>query len=225
MLSSTRTRTGRSMAMVLIACWIRPMSPAGETRYELRRDYKPTLLSRQEAAACGTKAATAEVTRRRGAVTPRVLCDPRGPYVGVLTTEEGKRQKSGRQFDVLKIVPRKEEKQCAEICERTQYHELRFGRDYSIGSFAFPKGSPTGGVPDNIYLQGQEDGVVYGLVWNPTKIKAMLCEIVRKQDYMPSEVCEGAKLTSAVNCLAKRRGEHMINRKLMRSTGNRGSVT
>ena len=97
--------------------------------------------------------------------------------------------------------------------------------EYSIGSFAVPKGSPTNGGRDHIYLQGQEDGVVYKLIWNPDEIKAMLCEILRKQDYMPTEVCEGAELTSAVNCLAKRRGEHMINRKLMRSTGNRGSVT
>ena len=37
------------------------MSIAGETRYELRRDYKPTLLSRQEAAKfVATKAAPAE---------------------------------------------------------------------------------------------------------------------------------------------------------------------
>ena len=62
--------------------------------------------------------------------------------------------------------------------------------DYSIGSFAVPKGSPTNGGQDHIYLQGQEDGVVYRLIWNPGEIKAMLCEILRKQDYMPTEVCE-----------------------------------
>ena len=126
-------------------------------------------------------------------------------------------------------------------------------QDYSIVNLAFPEEfRPAGGVQDNIYLQGQEDGVVYSLVWNPTKIKAMLCDIVRKQngDRIPqmspgksvslSEDERGAEhrriiclarfaraeeRTSAVNCLAKRRGEHMINRKLMRSTGNRGSVT
>ena len=56
-------------------------------------------------------------------------------------------------------------------------------QDYSIVNLAFPEEfSRADGVPDNIYLQGQEDGVVYSLVWNPKKIKAMLCEIVRKQN-------------------------------------------
>ena len=94
-------------------------------------------------------------------------------------------------------------------------------QDYSIVNLAFPEELQTGagGVQDNIYLQGQEDGVVYSLVWNPMKIKAMLCDIVRKQngdripqmspsenrylsprmkealsnqeDYMPSEICKG----------------------------------
>ena len=57
-------------------------------------------------------------------------------------------------------------------------------QDYSIVNLAFPEESQTGagGVPDNIYLQGREEGVVYSLVWNPKKIKAMLCAIVRKQN-------------------------------------------
>jgi len=87
-------------------------------------------------------------------------------------------------------------------------------QDYSIVNLAFPQRSQTGpgAVPDNINLQGQEDGVVYSLVWNPAKIKAMLCEIVRKQngdqvpkmnaanpylspvmkedEYMPREICK-----------------------------------
>ncbi len=96
-------------------------------------------------------------------------------------------------------------------------------QDYSIVNLAFPQRSQTGpgavpdninlqGQEDNIYVQGQEDGVVYSLVWNPAKIKAMLCEIVRKQngdqvpkmnaanpylsplmkedEYMPREICK-----------------------------------
>ena len=55
-------------------------------------------------------------------------------------------------------------------------------QDYSIVNLAFPEELQAGGVPDNIYLQGREEGVVYSLVWNPKKIRAMLCEIVHKQN-------------------------------------------
>ena len=162
---------------------------ADETQYQLRRDYKPTLLSRQEAARLCAEGATAS-DGGSGDATQRAVCDPRGPYVALLTTDEGRPQKSGRQFDVLKIIPRKERKDSAQdyASERSiMSYDLR---DYSIGSFAFPKGSPTNGVQDNIYLQGQEDGVVYSLVWNPTKIKAMLCDNRAQAKRRPSSTNE-----------------------------------
>ena len=62
--------------------------------------------------------------------------------------------------------------------------------EYSIVSFAVPKASPTKGGRDHIYLQGQEDGVVYELIWNPGEIRAMLCEILGKRGSIPTEVCE-----------------------------------
>ena len=161
---------------------------AGEKRYRLRRDYKPTLLGPQEAAAF-TKPAVAESDKVSGNGPSTVLCDPRGPYMALLTTEEGKRQKSGRQFDVLKIVPRKEQKQCPDYVSERSIMSFDLA-EYSIGSFAIPKGSPVPRIRDHIYLQGQEGGVVYELVWNPADIKSMLCEILHKQDYMPTEVCE-----------------------------------
>jgi hypothetical protein len=189
-----------------------------EMRYELRRDYKPTLLSGQEAASFVAPKAPAS-DGGSGDASQRVACDRRGPYVAVLTTDEGKPQKRGRQFDVLRIFHQEKEKQCAGYAsERTiMSYDLQ---DYSIVNLAFPRESQTGadGVPDNIYLQGQEDGVVYSLVWNPAKIKAMMCGIVRKQngdrvpqmtpsenrylspkmkealsnkeEYMPSEICK-----------------------------------
>jgi len=147
----------------------------------------------------------------------KAVCDRRGPYVAVLTSDEGKPQSGGRQFDVLRIFHQEKEKQCAGYAsERTiMSYDLR---DYSIVNLAFPEDSQTaaGGVPDIIYLQGREKGVVYSLVWNPAKLKAMLCAIVRKQngdrvpamtpdnrflspqmkdalskqeEYMPSEIC------------------------------------
>ena len=45
-----------------------------------------------------------------------------------------------------------------------------------------------------------------GLVWNPTKIKAMLCEILRKQDYMPSEMCKRCKIDERCELLGKKTG-------------------
>jgi Novel STAND NTPase 1 len=191
---------------------------ANEMRYELRRDYGPMLLSRQEAAKFVAPKASASDVGSGGSMQ-RAVCDRSGPYVAVLTTDEGKPQNGGRQFDVLRIFHQEKEKQCAGYAsERTiMSYDLQ---DYSIVNLAFPEESRTeaGGVPDNIYLRGREDGVVYSLVWNPKKIKAMLCEIVRKQngdrvppmtpenrylspkmkealsareDYMPSEICKG----------------------------------
>ena len=188
---------------------------AHETQYELRRDHKPTLLSRQEAAKFVAPKATRSDGGSGGSMQT-AICDRRGPYVAVLTADEGKPQSGGRQFDVLRIFHQEKEKQCAGYAsERTiMSYDLR---DYSIVNLAFPEESGAGGVPDNIYLQGREDGVVYSLVWNPTKIKAMLCAIVRRQngdrvppltpenrylspqmkealsakeDYMPSEICK-----------------------------------
>jgi hypothetical protein len=175
-------------------------------------------LSGQEAASFVAPKAPAS-DGGSGDASQRVACDRRGPYVAVLTTDEGKPQKRGRQFDVLRIFHQEKEKQCAGYAsERTiMSYDLQ---DYSIVNLAFPRESQTGadGVPDNIYLQGQEDGVVYSLVWNPAKIKAMMCGIVRKQngdrvpqmtpsenrylspkmkealsnkeEYMPSEICK-----------------------------------
>jgi hypothetical protein len=191
---------------------------AKETQYQVHRGYKPTLLSRQEAASFVAPQTASD--GGSGNSTQRAVCTRRGPYVAVLTTDEGKSQSGGRQFDVLRIFHEEKEKQCAGgyASERTIIsYDLQ---DYSIVNLAFPEESQTGagGVPDNIYLQGQEDGVVYSLVWNPTKIKAMLCGIVRRQngdrvppmtpenrhlspkmkealsnheEYMPSEICRG----------------------------------
>ena len=50
---------------------------ADETQYELRRDYKPTLLSRQEAAAFVAPKTTAS-DEGSGDATQRAVCDPRG---------------------------------------------------------------------------------------------------------------------------------------------------
>ena len=197
---------------------------AGEKRYRLRRDYKPTLLSPQDAAAF-TKPATAEGDKASGSGTPRVLCDPRGAYVALLTTEEGKRQKSGRQFDVLKIVPRKEKKQCADYASERSIMSFDLG-EYSIGSFAVPKGSPThGGSGPHLFTRsGRRCRLQAGLESRRDQSHAVR-DFAQAGLYAYGGVRDGAELTSAVNCLAKRRGEHMINRKLMRSTGNRGSVT
>jgi hypothetical protein len=192
---------------------------AHETQYELRRDYKPTLLSRQEAASF-VAPKTAASDGSPGDASQRAVCAPRGPYVAVLTTDEGRPQNRGRQFDVLRIFHQKKEKRCSEYASERSIMSYDL-QDYSIVNLAFPEESQTGagGVQDNIYLQGQEDGVVYSLVWNPMKIKAMLCDIVRKQngdripqmspsenrylsprmkealsnqeDYMPSEICKG----------------------------------
>jgi hypothetical protein len=192
---------------------------AQETQYELRRDNKPTLLSRREAASL-VAPKTAASDGGSGDASPRIVCNPRGPYVVVLTTDEGRPQNRGRQFDILKIFHRKKEKQCSEYASERSIMSYDL-QDYSIVNLVFPQGSQTGagGVQDNIYLQGQENGVVYSLVWNPTKIKAMLCGIVRKQnggripqmtpsenrylsasmkealskkeDYMPREICKG----------------------------------
>ena len=151
-----------------------------ETQYRLRRDYKPTLLSRQEAAKFVAPKASATDVGSGGSMQ-RAVCDRRGPYVAVLTTDEGTPQNGGRQFDVLRIFHQEKEKQCAGYArERTiMSYDLQ---DFSIVNLAFPEESGAGGVPDNIYLQGREDGVVYSLVWNPKKIKAMLCAIVRRQN-------------------------------------------
>jgi len=187
-----------------------------ETQYELRRDYKPTLLSRQEAAKFVAPKATASDGGSGGSMQ-RPICVRRSPYVAVLTADEGKPQKGGRQFDLLRIFHEEKEKQCPEgyATERTiMSYDLQ---DYSIVNLAFPEESAAGGVPDNIYLQGREEGVVYSLVWNPKKIRAMLCAIVHKQnddrvppmtpenrylspqmkkalsdkeEYMPSEICK-----------------------------------
>jgi hypothetical protein len=191
---------------------------ANETQYQVDRGYRPTLLSRQEAASFVAPKTMAS-DGGSGNSTPRVVCDRRGPYVALLMTDEGKQQKGGRQFDVLRIVYQKTEKPCAAYASERGIMSYDL-QDYSIVNLAFPEGSRTvaGGVPDNIYLQGQEDGVVYSLVWNPAKTKAMLCEIVRKQngdqvpkmnatnpylspamkealnkneEYMPKEICKG----------------------------------
>jgi len=189
---------------------------AHETQYELRRDYKPTLLSRQEAAKFVAPKATASDGGSGGSMQ-RPICVRRSPYVAVLTADEGKPQKGGRQFDLLRIFHEEKEKQCPEgyATERAiMSYDLQ---DYSIVNLAFPEESAAGGVPDNIYLQGREEGVVYSLVWNPKKIRAMLCAIVHKQnddrvppmtpenrylspqmkkalsdkeEYMPSEICK-----------------------------------
>jgi Novel STAND NTPase 1 len=190
-----------------------------EMRYALRRDYKPMLLSRQEAASFVASKATAS-DGGSGDSTQRTVCAWRGPYVAVLTTDEGKPQNGGRQFDVLRIFRQEKEKQCRGFASERSIMSYDL-QDYTIVNLAFPEESQTGagGVRDNIYLLGQEDGVVYSLVWNPMKIKAMLCDIVRKQngdripqmspsenrylsprmkealsnqeDYMPSEICKG----------------------------------
>ena len=188
---------------------------AHEKRYELRRDYGPILLSRQEAAKFVAPKATASDGGSGGSMQ-RAVCVRRGPYVAVLTSDEDKPQSGGRQFDVLRIFHQEKEKQCAGYASERAIMSYDL-QDYSIVNLAFPEESGAGGVPDNIYLQGREDGVVYSLVWNPKKIKAMLCEIVRRQngdrvppltpenrylsprmkealsakeDYMPSEICK-----------------------------------
>ena len=51
MLASIRNLTGRFMTRVRIEYWIRPVWSLGKRNIKLRRDYKPTLLSPQEAAA------------------------------------------------------------------------------------------------------------------------------------------------------------------------------
>ena len=79
---------------------------AHETQYELRRDYKPTLLSRQEAASF-VAPKTAASDGSPGDASQRAVCAPRGPYVAVLTTDEGRPQNRGRQFDVLRIFIKK----------------------------------------------------------------------------------------------------------------------
>ena len=86
---------------------------AHETQYELRRDYKPTLLSRQEAAKFVAPKATASDGGSGGSMQ-RAICARRGPYVAVLTADEGKPQNGGRQFDVLRIFHEEKEKQCPE---------------------------------------------------------------------------------------------------------------
>ena len=133
---------GRSTAMVLIGWWIRPMSPPHETRYELRRDYKPTLLSRQEAASF-VAPKTAASDGSPGDASQRAVCDPRGPYVAVLTTDEGKPQNRGRQFDVLRIFHQEKEKQCSEYASERSIMSYDL-QDYSIVNLAFPEELQTG---------------------------------------------------------------------------------
>ena len=155
---------------------------ADETQYELRRDYKPTLLS--PAGGCFVYVAPKATASDGGSGdgTQRPICDRRGPYVAVLTTDEGKPQKSGRQFDVLRIFHRKEKKTVPGYASERSIMSYDL-QDYSIVNLAFPRSCRPGrGVHDNIYLQGQEDAFVYSLVWNPMKIKAMLCAIVLKQN-------------------------------------------
>ena len=53
---------------------------ADETQYELRRDYKPTLLSRQEAAAFVSAEDEPRVTKRRGTLR-KGFATRMGPYV------------------------------------------------------------------------------------------------------------------------------------------------
>ena len=111
---------------------------AHETQYELRRDYKPTLLSRQEAAKFVAPKATAS-DGGSGDATQRPFASGAGPYVAVLTTDEGKPQKGGRQFDVLRIFHRKERKtvpRSMRVSARIMSYDLQ---DYSIVNLAFPK--------------------------------------------------------------------------------------
>ena len=74
-----------------------------------------------------------------GRLNAKAICDPRGPYVAVLTTDEGRPQNSGRQFDVLRIIPRKERKTVPRSM-RASARIMSFDlQDYSIVSLAFPE--------------------------------------------------------------------------------------
>ena len=184
---SIRNLTGRFMARVRIEYWIRPAWSLGKRNIELRRDYKPTLLSPQEAAAF-TKAATRQSDEASGDGTPS--CETHGSLCGAFDNRRGEASKKWPSIRRPQDLPSERKKrQCPDYASERSIMNFDLG-EYSIGSFAVPKGSPTNGGQDHIYLQGQEDGVVYRLIWNPADIKSMLCEILRKQDYMPTEVCE-----------------------------------
>ena len=110
---------------------------AHETQYELRRDYKPTLLSRQEAASF-VAPKTAASDGSPGDASQRAVCAPQGPYVAVLTTDEGRPQNRGRQFDVLRIFHQKKEKRCSEYASERSIMSYDL-QDYSIVNLAFPE--------------------------------------------------------------------------------------
>ena len=71
-------------------------------------------------------------------LSQRAVCDRRGPYVAVLTTDEGKPQNGGRQFDVLRIFHQEKEKQCPEYASERSIMSYDL-QDYSIVNLAFPE--------------------------------------------------------------------------------------
>jgi hypothetical protein len=155
-------------------------------QYQLRRDQNPTLLNPKEA-----KAAL-DLFRDK-----KVTCDRHGPYIAVLTSGKDRPQLASakdEQFDQLKVFIGKSERPCTDYArEGWAIMSFDLGR-YSIENAAFAgrgvlSTDTTDGVPDHVYLKSKEPGVVYRIIWNPAKIRSILCEILLGQGEESSYGC------------------------------------
>jgi hypothetical protein len=164
-------------------------------QYELRRDSDAVLLSELEdvrraraafddAQLARASFVSASAAAARSPVDPSrfraAVCDRVGPYVALLAGE-----KDEQRFDTVRIVDGKGSRTCEDYANEPNIIMSFDVHNYSIRSVAFARETrsivPTDKVPDDIYLQGREDGVIYSLAWKPAKIRSMLCETLRKQ--------------------------------------------
>ena len=156
-------------------------------QYQLRRDQNPALLNPKEA-----KAAL-DLFRDK-----KVTCDRHGPYIAVLTSGKDRPQLASakdEQFDQLKVFISKSERPCTDYArEGGAIMSFDLGR-YSIENAAFAgrgvlSTDTTDGAPDYVYLKSKVPDVVYRLIWNPAKIRSILCEILLRQGGESSYGCD-----------------------------------
>jgi hypothetical protein len=150
---------------------------AGGIEYQLRRDYGPRPLNAMEAEVAREElgGGKSPVDRSRDKIPG---CDELSGYGAVLAAE-----KVAGKYDTLRIFDVTADRRCEDYPVRAK-EIMRFDLgSYSIRRVAFArKLSPIKDVPDFIYLQSQEQDVIYKLVWNPTAVRSLLCDTLRNQN-------------------------------------------